>query len=175
MVLYYMTTFCKHFGTSIDRFHKGRPINYSFVNVLIRRTSLVLKEHFFCTLSVLTRLVGLSSTKTIEYFFWPPFMQSVHWECSLNGLSWSSAFPLGTEWGFAFRFCQLCLTMAHLIENGRFSFFKFQTCLDNSVSCLHFSLRSDFKSFLYLALKSLAVTPMYVCVVLSSVDVTSAL
>ena len=43
----------------LDRFHKWRPINYSFVNVLIRPTSLVLKEHFFCVLSVLTRLVGL--------------------------------------------------------------------------------------------------------------------
>ena len=48
-------------------------------------------------------------------------------------------------------------------------------CLDNSVSCLYFSLRGDYKWFLYLVLKSLAVTPMYVCVVLLSVDVTSAL
>ena len=65
----------------IDRFHKWRPINYSLVNVLIRPTSLVLKEHFFCILSVLSRLVGLVgliSTKTIECYFWPPFMQSVH-------------------------------------------------------------------------------------------------
>ena len=62
----------------IDRFHKGRPINYSFVNVEIRPTSLVLMEHFFCIFSVLTRLVGLISTKTIQYFFWPPFMQSVY-------------------------------------------------------------------------------------------------
>ena len=54
---------------------------HSFVNVLVRPASLVLKEHFFCTLSVLSpwaRLVGLISTKTIEYDFWPPFMQSVH-------------------------------------------------------------------------------------------------
>ena len=43
--------------------------------VLIRLTSLVLKKHFFCILSVLTRLVGLISAKTIEYFFWQPFMQ----------------------------------------------------------------------------------------------------
>ena len=53
----------------IDRFHEWRPKNCSFVYVLIRPTSLVLKEHFFCILSVLTRLVGLISTKTIEYFF----------------------------------------------------------------------------------------------------------
>ena len=59
----------------IDRFHKWRPINYSFVYVLIRPTSLILKEHFFCTLSVLTRLVGLISTKTKGYFFRPSLMQ----------------------------------------------------------------------------------------------------
>ena len=62
----------------IDRFHKWRPINYSFVNALIIPTSLVLKDHFFCILSVLSRLVGLISTKTKENYFWPPFMQSVH-------------------------------------------------------------------------------------------------
>ena len=70
-------SYYKAFGP-IDRFHKWRLINYSFVYVLIRTTILVLKEHFFCTLSVLTRLVSLISAKTIEYFFWPPFMQSVH-------------------------------------------------------------------------------------------------
>ena len=54
---------------SIGRFHKWRPLNYdSYVYVLIRPTSLVLKEHFFCILTVLTRLVGLISTKTIEHF-----------------------------------------------------------------------------------------------------------
>ena len=46
----------------IDRFHKWRPINYSFVYVLIGPSSLVLKEHFICILSVLMRLVGLNST-----------------------------------------------------------------------------------------------------------------
>ena len=61
----------------IDRMHKWRPTKYSFVFVLIRPTSLVLKEHFFCILSVLTRLVSLISTKTKEYFFGPPFMHSV--------------------------------------------------------------------------------------------------
>ena len=40
-----------------------------FVFVLVRKTSLVLKELFFCTSSVLTRLVRLISTKTKEYFF----------------------------------------------------------------------------------------------------------
>ena len=64
---------------NIDQFHKWRPINnYSFAYVLIRPPSLVLKEHFFCILSVLKRLVGLISTKTIGYFFQPPFMQSVY-------------------------------------------------------------------------------------------------
>ena len=63
---------------NIDQFHKWRPINYSFVYMLIRPTGLVLKEHFFCILSVLKRLVGLISTKTIGYFFQPPLMQSVY-------------------------------------------------------------------------------------------------
>ena len=62
----------------IDRFYKWRQKNYSLVYVLIRPTSVVLKEHLFCMLSVLTRLVSLISTKTIEHFFWPPFMQSVY-------------------------------------------------------------------------------------------------
>ena len=70
------------------------------------------------------------------------------------------------QFHFPFLPAGVCLTMAHLIENCRFSFFRFQTCLDNSVSCLYFSLRRDFKWFLYLVLKSLAVTPMYICVVL---------
>ena len=52
-----------------DRMHEWLPTKYSFVFVLIRPTSLVLKEHFFCILSVLTRLVSLISTKTKEYFF----------------------------------------------------------------------------------------------------------
>ena len=43
---------------------------------------------------------------------------------------------------FPFLPAGICLRMAHLIENCRFSFFRFQTCLDNSVSCLYFSLRT---------------------------------
>ena len=46
--------------------------------VLIRPTTHVLKEYFFCILSLLTRLVSLISTKTIGYFSWSPFMQSVY-------------------------------------------------------------------------------------------------
>ena len=47
--------------------------------MLIRATSLVLKEVFFCTLSVLTRLVRLISTKTKEYFFGRHLcIQSIH-------------------------------------------------------------------------------------------------
>ena len=52
-----------YFIFSIDRMHKWRPKKYSFVFVLIRPTSLVLKEHFFCILSMLTRLVRLISIK----------------------------------------------------------------------------------------------------------------
>ena len=58
------------------------------------------------------------------------------------------------QFRFPFLPAGVCLTMVHLIENCRFSFFSFQTCLDNSVSCLYFSLRRDFKWFLYLVLKS---------------------
>ena len=57
------------FTEKADRFHKWRPVYYSFVYVLIRPTSLVLKEYFFCIFCVLTRLVGLISTETIGYFF----------------------------------------------------------------------------------------------------------
>ena len=53
----------------IDRMHKWRPKKHSFVFVLIRPVSLVLKEHFFCILSVITRLVSQNSTKTEEHFF----------------------------------------------------------------------------------------------------------
>ena len=42
---------------------------YSFVYVLMRLTSLTLKQHFFCILSMQTRLVTLISTQTKEYFF----------------------------------------------------------------------------------------------------------
>ena len=62
------------------------------------------------------------------------------------------------QFRFPFLPADVCLTMAQLIENCRFCFFRFQTCLDNSVSCLYFSLRRDFKWFLYLVLKSLAVS-----------------
>ena len=65
----------KGFGPSsqkwlaIDRLHKRWPKRYSFVFLLIRPTSLILKEHFFCILSVPTRLVNLISMKRKEYIF----------------------------------------------------------------------------------------------------------
>ena len=46
----------------IDRMHKWRPKVYSFVYVLIRLTSLALKQPFFCILCMQTRLVSLIST-----------------------------------------------------------------------------------------------------------------
>lgn len=52
--------------------HKWRPKKYSLVFVLIRFTSVVHKEHSFCILSAQTRLVSLTSSKTIEYFFLVP-------------------------------------------------------------------------------------------------------
>ena len=48
---------------TIDRLHKWWPKKHSFVFVLITPTSLVLKELFFCILSVLMRLVTLISIK----------------------------------------------------------------------------------------------------------------
>ena len=66
------------------------------------------------------------------------------------------------QFRFPFLPAGVCLRMAHLIENCRFSFFRFQTCLDNSVSCLYFSLRRDFKWFLYLVLKVVG-SYSYVC------------
>ena len=41
------------------------------------------------------------------------------------------------QFRFPFLPAGICLTMAHLIENCRFSFFRFQMCLDNIVSCLY--------------------------------------
>ena len=46
----------------IDRMHKWRPKMYSFVYVLMRLTSLALERHFYCILSMQTRLVRLIST-----------------------------------------------------------------------------------------------------------------
>ena len=68
----------------------------------------------------------------------------------------------------------ICFSKDHLITNGRFSVFNFQTCFESSVSFWYFLLRSDFTWFLYRVLNSLAVTPMYVCILSLSVVVTSA-
>ena len=73
-----------------NRFHKWRPINYSFVYVLIRPTSLVRREHFLCILSVLTRLVGLISTKKIGYFFGRPLCNR-----SIAIVDFSNAYGIG--------------------------------------------------------------------------------
>ena len=48
--------------------HKWQPKMYSFVYVLIRLTSLAFKKHFFCTLSMQTRLVSLAH-KQKNFFF----------------------------------------------------------------------------------------------------------
>ena len=52
----------KTFFFLIDRMRKWRPKKYSFVYVLIRLTSLALKQHFFCILYMQTRLVSLVSS-----------------------------------------------------------------------------------------------------------------
>ena len=52
----------------IDRMHKWWPKKNYFVYVLIRLTSLALKQHFFCILSMQTRLVRLISTQKKIFF-----------------------------------------------------------------------------------------------------------
>ena len=54
--------------------HKWRPKKYSSVFVLISLTNLKIQKKS----SFRTRLVGLISAKTKEYFFWPPFILSVY-------------------------------------------------------------------------------------------------
>ena len=56
------------------------------------------------------------------------------------------------QFRFPFLPAGIFLKMAHLIENCRFYFFRFQPCLEDFVLCLYFSLRGDFKWFLYLVL-----------------------
>ena len=48
-----------------------------------------------------------------------------------------------------------------MMENGFFAAFNFHTCFDSSVSVEYFLLVNDLAWFLYLVLKSSAVTPMY--------------
>ena len=49
------------------------------------------------------------------------------------------------QFRFPFLPAGICLTKAHLIENCRFSFFRFQTCLDNSV-CYVYILKINLSS-----------------------------
>ena len=53
---------------NMDRTHKWEPKKYSFVFVLIRLTSLLSTDKIQKKCSFRTRLVGLISTKTKEYF-----------------------------------------------------------------------------------------------------------
>ena len=69
LLIYLFLTFLFVKKFNIDRMHKWRTKKYSFVLVLIRPTSLVLKKLFFCILSVLMRLERLIITKTKEYYF----------------------------------------------------------------------------------------------------------
>ena len=68
----------------------------------------------------------------------------------------------------------ICLMMSHAIVYSRLLSFRFQTCLDSSVSFLYFLLLRDLQWFRYLVLKLPPVTPMYVLVCLLSVVVTLA-
>ena len=55
------------------------------------------------------------------------------------------------QFRFPFLLAGICLTMANLIEICRFSFSRFQTCLDNFASCLYFSLHRDSNDFCILS------------------------
>ena len=57
------------YAERIDRMHKWQPKKYSFVFVLISLTSLISTDKIRKKSSFRTRLVGLISTKTKEYFF----------------------------------------------------------------------------------------------------------
>ena len=48
---------------------------------LIRQTSLILKKHFFCSLSLLTRPMGLIRTRAKKKKNWPSFMHLVYDHC----------------------------------------------------------------------------------------------
>ena len=64
----------------------------------------------------------------------------------------------------------ICLMISYAIVCSRLLSFRFQTCLDSSVSFLYFLLLRDLQWFRYLVLG----TPMYVLVCLLSVVVTLA-
>ena len=53
----------------------------------------------------------------------------------------------------------ICLMMSHAIVYSRLLSFRFQTCLDSSVSFLYFLLLRDLQWFRYLVLKLSPVTP----------------
>ena len=57
-------------------------------------------------------------------------------------------------------------TIFHAIEYSSFLSFNFHRCLLSSVSFFRFSCVNDVLWFLHLALKSVAVSPIYVSVVL---------
>ena len=62
------------------------------------------------------------------------------------------------------------LSNDHVMENGFFAAFDFRTYFDSSVSIEYFLLVNDSAWFLYLVLKSSAVTPMYFAGSLLSVE-----
>ena len=81
--------------TLIERMQKWRPKKYPFVFVLLSLTSFVSTDKIQKKSSFRKRLVGLISTKTKEYFFWPPFMHSVYW--AVSKMSWKKHKSHG-EW-----------------------------------------------------------------------------
>ena len=72
-----------------------------------------------------------SQERLLKIFFKRPFII----------ISFSSRHRL--QFCFPYLLAGFCFTKAHVFENYRFLFFRFQTCFDNFVWCLYFSLRRD--------------------------------
>ena len=73
------------FLNKIDHFHKWRPPLHSFVFILIRPTTLILKQIFsVLNLLIAARLERLIRIKTKEHFIWPPL-----WKRSTCHIKWS--------------------------------------------------------------------------------------
>ena len=75
---------CSPFKCHNFLIHINWTIKYSCVFVLISLINLVSTDKIQKKSSFRTRLVGLISPKTKEYFFWPPFMHSVYIVFAVN-------------------------------------------------------------------------------------------
>ena len=62
----------------IHRIPKWRPINYSFVCMLISSLCLIFTLKFFCVSYMLTRQRGLINNAYKRIIYWPPFCNKVY-------------------------------------------------------------------------------------------------